>query len=554
MAEEEKVITVENKGGKGNPNHAPAGAPESKGGQFVSKEEAEVGTVSTEPSFKDDDIGIMEIQKAPQSAIGSKFASFLNKKKEEREKEAIDFIGGVKDSVDENHQKFYSELSREEKLALLYDSPVGYDKKKLKFATDGQLTALLYAEAVANKRVQLEQELITLEKQRDEIKNAIDEKLKLHDIDIISGVWKDENGYWVDKRPSDYVFLSTSGSIDRKKEYYNGVLANPDSSVAEKFKATQKLKELEGFIESGKEYEEMKKSLMLANYEVLEGLETKIGEASLAKKTYEDNVIVLENAKKYTDSFIDIESTYSQERKNKATWFKGLQASFNHYSGKASEHWNSMSYLEKLLVKEYTGSGYSRFNKPLRGINHEKYGYSFGGEGMETFSEAVNNLSSAIDKCTWDEDIWLNRYIGNNTRMFRLPGETGARTLESMSDSELQSLVGTSFTDGGFFSAGAAKGTGYHTGDIVFNVYCPKGTHMLYAAPYTAASKSENEMILQRGYSFRITKVERHGGSYYLDMEVILGSDANKPMGNDLKKLGNEHYYKPRGEKGEDYD
>ena len=77
---------------------------------------------------------------------------------------------------------------------------------------------------------------------------------------------------------------------------------------------------------------------------------------------------------------------------------------------------------------------------------------------------------------------------------------------------------------------------------------------MAYVAPYSSASKGENEMILQRGYSYRITKVEKKGGSYYLDMEVILGSDAQKPVGNDLKKIGNEFYYKPRHEVGEEYE
>ena len=77
---------------------------------------------------------------------------------------------------------------------------------------------------------------------------------------------------------------------------------------------------------------------------------------------------------------------------------------------------------------------------------------------------------------------------------------------------------------------------------------------MIYAAPFSSVGSGENEMILQRGYSYRITKVERKGGAYYLDMEVILGSDSSKPVGNDLKKLGNEYYYKPRHELGENYD
>ena len=150
MADEEKeVVTVENKGGKGNPHHAPKGAPNGTGGQFVSAD----GVDSTEgeltqPSFEDDDFGTIQIQAAPRSSIGNKFFDFLNKKKEEKEQEAREFISSIEEGIDDEHKEFYAKLSREEKLALLYASPVGYDKKKLKFATDSQLTALLISSSI----------------------------------------------------------------------------------------------------------------------------------------------------------------------------------------------------------------------------------------------------------------------------------------------------------------------------------------------------------------------------------------------------------------------
>ena len=552
--EEEEVVTVENKGGKGNPNHAPKGAPGGKGGQFVSKEES--GSVEASAIEGGDDFGVVEIKEAPRTGIGNKFASFLMQKKEQKDKEANDFMDKIKVGVDEEHQTFYGNLSREERLALLYDSPKGYDKKKLKFATDGQLMALLYAEAIENKRVQLEQELEVLKKEKQKIDDEMNSELEKLNTMVVSGVWKDQDGFWTDKRPSDYVFLSTSGSIDRKREYYNGVLGNADSPLSEKFKATQKLKELDEFVKAGEDYETLKKDLMLKNLDTMEKIEDKISEISKESLNYELKSTLSEEAQKYLDTFVDVEATYSKERKANAVWFKNFDKAYAMFSPKAQEHWGLMNAFEHNLIHEYTGSGYSRFNKPLRKIYHNKEGYSFGGEaGMETFSSAVNNLTNAIDKCTWDQDIWVNRYIASYTKMFKLSGAKEAKELEYMSDNELQSLVGTSFTDGGFFSAGAAKGTGYKTGNIVFNIYCPKGTKMAYVAPYTTASKSENEMILQRGYSYRITKVEkRKDGYFFLDMEVILGSDNNKPVGNDLKKLGNEYYYKPRHEEGEAYE
>ena len=540
--EDEKIITVENEGGKGNPNHAPAGAPGGKGGQFVSGPESG-------GSDNGDEMGVIELKEASNSSLGNALKDFIGKKKEVFNQEAREFISKVESNIDEEHKEFYKNLTREQKTVLLYESPIGYDKKRLKFATDEQIDALLYAEAVGNKRVQIEQQLELWKKRKKEIEEEINDKLSQNNIDGFSGIWAYSTKY-----PSDWAELKENGSIEKKRNYYNEVLNNPNASLSEKIKAKQFLAKLDEFDTVGQEYENLKKDLYSKYLDDLEEIEAKTNELSKELHEYDDDSEIIQLTQSYIDKFIDKNAIYSKERKNKAVWFKSQNTAYNHFSGRASSHWSTLTNYEKNVIHAYTGSGYSRFNKPLRSIKHNPQGYSFGGEGYSTFSEAVNNLTSAIDKCTWEEDIWVNRYIQNNTKMFRLPGSKTTRTLESMTDDELNSLVGTAFTDGGFFSAGAAKGTGYHTGSIVFNVYCPKGTKMIYAAPYSSTGAGENEMILQRGYEYRITKVEKKGNSYYLDMEVILGSDANKPMGNDLKKLGNEYYYKPRKEMGEEYD
>ena len=71
------------------------------------------------------------------------------------------------------------------------------------------------------------------------------------------------------------------------------------------------------------------------------------------------------------------------------------------------------------------------------------------------------------------------------------------------------------------------------------NVYCPTGTKMVYAEPWSHYSGatyskidwdgikqqvdfgSEIETIIQRGTTYRITKIEKVGGKIYLDMEVV---------------------------------
>ena len=47
----------------------------------------------------------------------------------------------------------------------------------------------------------------------------------------------------------------------------------------------------------------------------------------------------------------------------------------------------------------------------------------------------------------------------------------------------------------------------------------------------------QNEFLLQRGYSYRITKAYQLNGQLHIDCEVILGSDEQKYDDNELKRI-----------------
>ena len=206
-----------------------------------------------------------------------------------------------------------------------------------------------------------------------------------------------------------------------------------------------------------------------------------------------------------------------------------------HFGPRFIKMWESMTPSERSQLKDYTGGGFSKYNRPLRGLPHP------GWHGWE-FATGVKQLTSAIDKCTWDEDFWVQRGI-SDSKIFKIEGDKSARFLSSFTDDELQKLVGTSFKDNGFCSTGAGKGTGFDQEPVIFNIYCPKGTKAAYMNLHgNYAHSTENEMILQRGYEYRITKVERKGGHYYIDCEVVLGSDADKVTDMDeLSKIGSTY-------------
>lgn len=86
-----------------------------------------------------------------------------------------------------------------------------------------------------------------------------------------------------------------------------------------------------------------------------------------------------------------------------------------------------------------------------------------------------------------------------------------------------------------FTSTGVAKGTGLN-GDVIMNIYAPQGTKMMYAEPFSASGNGdgkswngisqqstfdqESEMIIQRGASYKITKIEKTSSKIFIDVEV----------------------------------
>lgn len=84
-------------------------------------------------------------------------------------------------------------------------------------------------------------------------------------------------------------------------------------------------------------------------------------------------------------------------------------------------------------------------------------------------------------------------------------------------------------------SCGSAKGQGF--GGYIFRIYCPKGTKMMYAEPFShygagykrkwdgkkqqASFGYEDETIIQRGTKFKVTKVEKVGSKLSFEIEVI---------------------------------
>ena len=520
-------MKVKNKGDIGNPNH---------------DEEGKFTTADNVAESNDDDVGVFALE-FNLDDINSFLDSIDATVAEDNTKKAQETIDVISNTEYVN-KVFYDSLSTEEKRDLLLKSTQEYDESKLEKLTEDEINALLYAESVLNHKRKLEQELLLSEKERAKLNNSFDKKdselqktFYPSGSNILSGIWMFpiNPAMYLEKKQA--VDENGQNAIDRKRLYFEDIINDPLSFENDINEAQDKLNRLNEYVDRTEkyfaEYTKLKQDVGIK----LADIEASINAQRLVLKNLSENQDYLKAAqlsKDFIGKYQDKNAPYSQFRKDNAIWFKSgdkfeiSKQATKYFGPKFEKMWNNIPYNEQQQLIDYTGGGYSKYNKPLRGINHS------GWSGFN-FSKAITNLTNAIEKCEWEDDIWVQRGI-DDTKLFILPGTSDARLLGSMSDKELNSLVGTSFKDNGFYSAGAGKNTGFTLSQIIFNTYCPKGTKMAYMnTKGIYANSIENEMVLQRGYSYRITKVEKAKGKIFIDCEVILGSNDDKIV--DMNKL-----------------
>lgn len=222
----------------------------------------------------------------------------------------------------------------------------------------------------------------------------------------------------------------------------------------------------------------------------------------------------------------DPNNTYSKSRKDKAVWCQNTSETKATFPPVSSFN---VSATEIEALKEYTSS-YHYINEPLRNTDYIGPSYK-----KDKFVGQVENMTKAIDKCVIPFDFWTQR----GTTAIQFPN---TKISSTTSLKELQELVGTAFEDQAFVSTGAAKGTGFTGMPIMLNIYCPKGTKGAYINSISAFPGKENEVLLQRGYSYKVTKVEKTNGTIYMDCDLILDSDKNKYNKEQLEVLKNKYF------------
>lgn len=365
-------------------------------------------------------------------------------------------------------------------------------------------TVKLNEKLIAKQKKALAKEQIDLEAQ----KAALQQQLDDFEIKTYSGIW-----YNKDVTTADWAGLNIQG----KKQFYEGKFITETDS--DKMKEFQELyKQVQELDTEGKAYHDIQAELQKVQSQI---------------QKVQSDLQKLENG-----GIMDaVDDAFTQARKDAAMWAKSTQEADKQLRKVCGDVWQAASRTERHAIYDYT-SGSGKFNRPLSGFQGGWGSYNNKGVGnvdlnYEGAYKEIKSMTDIIGKSTYDFDVWLQRGCGTEAIESFLGLPNG--TLGRMTHDQLQQFVDRESRIFSFTSTGVAKGKGF-SGNVIMNIYAPKGTQMMYAEPFSAfgngGGKSwngidpqstfgyESEMIIQRGAYYRITKIEKSNGTIYIDLEV----------------------------------
>ena len=348
--------------------------------------------------------------------------------------------------------------------------------------------------------------------------NSLDRQLK--DVDNEIGVLKElmkssdktYPGIW-----KDPVTLADwdakKEAIPEKLEYFNGkLMADNDPASAESLQ--KHIDDVEDFDKQGQAY-----------------------------KAYIDKMSALRLKRQsihrqMADLGLVEDSAFSEGRKANAWRFTSPKKADEHFRGVSGKAWREATSAERESIYGYTASS-GAWNRPLSGFRKP---YSASGTGWEKKfykgpggvwidyegkGAAIRHMTSLIEKSTYDHDAWVVRGCDYNA-MGSFFG-TSASELEGMGTDELKSLVGMSNRIQSFVST-AAVADKSSTRPVAMEIFCPAGSEMMYAEPFSAYSAASNYddwdgKKKQDYFSSEVEMILQRGG-YYTATDVYKGDDG----------------------------
>lgn len=387
-------------------------------------------------------------------------------------------------------KEYLTEKKLQQKIADLDSEIQKYDAKygDIKNAPASEQT--IYADLLQQKadyQTKLDEKITKKEiKKLKKEQILVQDQIDNYQIDTYTGIWKD------DVVTSDWA--SKAASIPKKKIYFQDKLHYAtDQAEIDKWQAM--LDALDDFDTKGKAYYDLQQQMSTI-------------QRNLTKLQNGGNTAVLD--------------AFTQQRKDAALWFDTQHGGFSaadkyfdppskviHGGATSQEHDGFYTYTSSSGGHNRPLAGFQKpWSKPGSGweqqfyVGPKKVWIDFEGKG-----DQIRGLTTLIEKSIYPDDVWLQ----SGQEFATLEGYLGLPygTISSMSDADLQQYVGRRTVVYNFISTAVNEGGGsmFNRKPMKFNIYAPSGSQMLYASDVGAFGKGENEMILQRGGTYEITRI-----------------------------------------------
>lgn len=351
-----------------------------------------------------------------------------------------------------------------------------------------------------------------------------------------SGIWKN------DVTLADYA--SKKDSIQAKRQYYEDKNKEAQMLGIQTDRWNNYLKDLDEFEQLGKKYEKYQNEI--------NDYSKKIKELGGSSSMFSPDA-------------------YTEERRRLAKSFDNAREADRYHRSLLDKGWDNLTDREKYSVWEYTHNS-NPMNQPLSGYNdgwsrsrfvgvgNADWGYqdnwryvnskefidkfSKNGTGNVDYTRTIADLTKAIDKSSFVDDVFLVRGSDKNGLAGLFEGDLfsydDAYSILTSGDKNKikNAFEGQTFQGHSFLSTGIAKGTGF-SGDVSYTIYAPSGTKAIYAEPqsyYGSTIKGEEiykagkryssvgyeaEVILQRGTQYRVRSIDYDWGNIRIELDVV---------------------------------
>lgn len=199
--------------------------------------------------------------------------------------------------------------------------------------------------------------------------------------------------------------------------------------------------------------------------------------------------------------------SYTSPRK-----FDDAKESYDAMFPSTKKLWGKMSEKEKQALIDYTGVDYQQINGRLRDFSFSEYGW-------DEFDEKIINISSALDKTSLDNPMWVRRGCKADGIAALFNVDEG-----DLASADVQSaMIGHRIIEHGFMSTACSSDRGFDGIDM--RILLPSGTKGIYCEPFAKAGdttatgevwdgesatdsiSNDNEFLLQRGSVFEVEDI-----------------------------------------------